>query len=239
MTKVIDLPIYNTPLLDIDIAETRRYAGLRKSEFPQAAIEEACIEARILAQPKGTWDIYPYDHATQTVLSDKPFTIAGAKIGKHLSGCTQVIILAATVGDAIEEAVTEYFSKGKYAYSTILDAAATAAVEQVADSMEKYIQSQIVKKGLAMRWRFSPGYGDWPIEQQPDMLRLSNAKSIGMSLTDSMMLTPRKSITAIIGLYNQETVTAKCDHMNDNNLRAQVHSCNQCDKKDCLARKIN
>lgn len=220
------MPIYNVPLLDIDSSETRRYAGLRKSEFSQATIEDACLEARLLAQPKGVWEVYPYDCTTQTVLADVPFTIAGAKIGKHLAGCTEVIILAATVGDAIEDAVTEYFGNGKYAYSTILDAAATTAVEQVADSMEKYLRPQSAAKGLAMRWRFSPGYGDWPIQQQPDMLRLSNAVSIGMSLTDSLMLTPRKSITAIIGLYPQQK-----------NSDQPVHSCENCTKSDCLARK--
>lgn len=213
--------------MDIDTAETRRYAGLRKSEFPQSTIEDACLEGRLLAQPKGIWELYPYDYATHTVLAEKPFTLQGDRIIKHLAGCKQVIIMAATVGEDIEDAVTSYFSEGKYAYSTILDAAATTAVEQVADAMEKHIQSQIGRQGLSMKWRFSPGYGDWPIEQQPDMLRLSQADKIGIHLTDSMMLVPRKSITAIIGLYNQQAATT---------CTAQKHSCETCDKQDCPAR---
>lgn len=213
--------------MDIDTAETRRYAGLRKSEFPQATIEDACLEGRLLVQPKGTWEIYPYDHTSHTVLAETPFTLQGEKIVKHLAGCKQVIIMAATIGEDIEDAVTAYFTAGKYAYSTILDAAATTAVEQVADAMEKYIQSQIERQGLSMKWRFSPGYGDWPIEQQPDMLRLSQADKIDIHLTDSMMLVPRKSITAIIGLYNQPAATT---------CTAQKHSCETCGMQDCPAR---
>lgn len=81
-----------------------------------------------------------------------------------------------------------------------MDAAATTAVEHVADGIEQAIDQKFNMQGLVRRWRFSPGYGDWPIQAQPEMLRLAKAHEIGISLTSSLMLTPRKSVTAIIGL---------------------------------------
>lgn len=222
------MPIYNALLQDIDTKETRRYAGLRQSEFPQELIEEACMEARLLAQPKGIWTLHDYDDVAHTVLSDEPFTLQGESIAKHLKGCSKVIFLAVTVGDTVEEAVTKHFSEGKYAFSTLLDAAATTAVEQIADSMEKYLQMQMARQGLEMKWRFSPGYGDWDIHQQTGVLALSNGADIGVSLTESMMLTPRKSITAVIGLYYKEQECRGKD---------KKHDCSCCSKSECQFRQ--
>ena len=223
------MPVYNSVLLDIDAKETRRYAGLNKAkDFDEKLIEEACLEARLLVEPRGIWQMYDYDAATQTVLANPPFTMEGKLIGKHLAKAQKVIVLSASVGDAIEEHVTKYFADGRYAYSVILDAAATAAVEQVADAMEKAIEPKVAKEGYTMRWRFSPGYGDWPLDQQPEMVRLAESEKIGVHLSDASMLVPRKSITAIIGLVPQQK-------------EKEAHTpngCAACDKFDCPSRKV-
>ena len=80
-----------------------------------------------------------------------------------------------------------------------------------------------------MRWRFSPGYGDWPIDQQPELIRLAKAGEIGVSLSSSMMLIPRKSITAIIGLYKEGTRKEQTVH---------AKGCAACSKLDCPSRVI-
>lgn len=222
------MPIYNAPLREIDQKETRRYAGLMTARFDEQMITAACEEACLLAEPHGIWNRYAYNSSMQTVQADPPFVIQGKQIGRHLQGAEEVIILAATVGESIEKAVTRHFSEGRYAYSVLLDAAATTAVEQIADAMEKAIQPQASAQGYTMRWRFSPGYGDWELSAQPDLLRLSQAGSIGISLTESLMLYPRKSITAIIGLVH-ETQKAPVPHT--------PNGCAACDKLDCPSRK--
>jgi hypothetical protein len=222
------MPIYNAPLLTIDHKEARRYAGLMTAKFDEQAIDAACEEALLLAEPHGIWNIYEYDSKTHIVQNEKPFQIKGSKITAHLNRAEKVIILAATVGETIEKAVTRHFSEGRYAYSVLLDAAATTAVEQIADAIEKAIQAQISAKGYTMRWRFSPGYGDWGLDAQPEMLRLSDAPNIGISLTESLMLYPRKSITAIIGLVREN---------NETPIVHLPHDCAACDKTDCISRK--
>ena len=223
------MPIYNARLQKIDAAETRRYTGLmRAKDFDQQMIDEACEEALLLAEPRGIYQIYDYDCQRQLVIAEPSFQIAGQKIGQHLSGCEQAIVLAVTVGSAIEQQVARCFEVGRYAYSVLLDAAATTAVEQAADELEKAIKPQASAQGYAMRWRFSPGYGDWPLAQQPEMLRLSHADEINISLTESLMLQPRKSITAIIGLYRPESTAG---------LKTRP-GCNNCTQKDCPSRRI-
>ena len=224
------MPVYHAPLLQIDPKETRRYAGLMKAkDFDEQMILDACQDGLLLSAPKGIWTLYDYDCQTQTVEAAPPFVIEGKKIGAHLAGCEKVILLSATVGDAIEEEVTKRFSRGEYASSVLLDAAATTAVEQIADGMERAIAPQMARAGYGMRWRFSPGYGDWPLAQQPEMIRVCHSEDIGVHLSDSCMLMPRKSITAIIGLYKVEA--GKKEH-------ATPKGCAACPKIDCPSRSI-
>jgi len=224
----IDLPIYNSVLKQIDPIETKRYAGLGNVDFNETIIQKACLEAQLLAEPKGIWQIYSYNACSYKVESTPEFLISGEKIRKHLTQAAKVIILAVTIGEAIEKRITAYFKEGEYSYSLLLDAAATTAVEQTADEVEKTIKQYITAKGYQTIWRFSPGYGDWDIRFQPEMLRLSGAKDIGINLTESMMLMPRKSITAIIGLVP-----------NSNEKNEIKKSCSTCSKQDCLARRSN
>ena len=93
--------------------------------------------------------------------------------------------------------------------------------------VEAQLLTIVASQGYHMKTRFSPGYGDWDIKFQPQMLRLAEAKAIDISLTDSYMLMPRKSITAIIGLTSKAEKTIQ-------RLKAD---CEQCNKVDCLARK--
>ena len=224
------MPIYQPPLLTIDPKETRRYADLMKAkDFSEDLILEACQDARLLAEPKGIWELYDYDCQSQRVEASPPFIIEGQKLGRHLSGCDKVILLSATVGETIENEVTQRFQNGRYAESVLLDAAATTAVEQVADGMEKMLGPKMAAQGYQMRWRFSPGYGDWPLSQQPEVLRLAKAEEIGVRLSSSLMLVPRKSITAIIGLYRATGATA--DHQHNPN------GCAACTNYNCPSRK--
>lgn len=222
--EAIDLPIYNAQILEVDATETRRYAGLRKAQgFGEKNIRDACAEALLLLEVRGAWNVY--DYKAPVVQSEPPFEIVGKSILKHLDGCERVICMAATVGAEITREVNRKFERGEYLASVLLDAAATCAVEQAADAMERHFAATFAKDGFKLRWRFSPGYGDWDLTAQEKLFTISGAEQIGMSLTSAMMLEPRKSITAIIGLKRMA-----------NELQPKK-DCATCDKFDCPARK--
>ena len=224
------MPIYNAQLKKIDAKETRRYAGMRNTaDFDDQMIEDICDDALLFLEVKGIWKIYDYDCEKNLVLSDPKFEVKGESIEKHLQGCEKVACMALTVGDRIEREVTEEFKKGGYVCSMILDAAATTAVEQAADEMEKVIAQEVAKQGLKKIWRYSPGYGDWSLTEQKKFFQITDAKEIGMRLSPMLMLMPRKSITAIIGLKN---ISA------EKNSTQEKNSCAECDKQDCISRKI-
>ena len=224
------MPIYNASVLKIDTNETKRYAGLNKAEnFDEKKIIEACDETLIFLEVRGIWKIYDYDSEKKFVMSEPNFEIHGKSIEKHLDGCEKVICMAVTVGEKIEQEITKRFRQGNYLEAMLMDAAATCAVEQAADSLEKAVEIEVAKESYKMRWRYSPGYGDWSLSQQKNFFQIIGAKEIGMKLSPAMMLIPRKSVTAIIGL---EKISA------DKKISAgDKKNCADCDRKDCPARK--
>lgn len=124
--------------------------------------------------------------------------LTGNDIKKHLNGCTKAVILAATLTPEADKLIRQAGVKG-VAESLAVDCICSAAIEQVCDRAEEEI---FAGTDPAYRtWRFSPGYGDLPLSLQRDvLLYLNAARRIGLTLTDSSLMIPSKSVTAIIGV---------------------------------------
>lgn len=208
------MPFYNGNLFDIDQKEMMRYAGLNPNtkEFPPESIRKAIREALALAVPKGIWQIFPYDADSATIAGSLPLTLQGNSIKRHLVTSVSVAVFSVTVGDEIEASSDKYFKEGNYLHGLLLDAAATSAVEHLADQVDSFIQKEAARSGRKAVWRFSPGYGDWPVTQQKDLCQLIQTDKIGVRVTAHSMLSPRKSVTAIIGLSlcAQKAAPQKC-----------------------------
>lgn len=196
------MPFYNGTLFQIDRTEMMRYAGMnpRAKEFPKNAIEDAVTEALALSTPKGIWQIWPYIPRKGLINSPSPLTLQGNSILNHLKTSVSVAVIAVTLGDEIEKASDRHFKEGHYVQGLLLDAAATAATEHIADQVNDYIKKKLAPSGQKTTWRFSPGYGDWTVTQQRELCRIIGADQIGIQVTDFSMLYPRKSVSAIIGI---------------------------------------
>jgi hypothetical protein len=184
----------------IDSKEVMRYAGMQPcAEFPENAVRTILIETLLYSEPSGVWEIYGYQ-APALQIAGGGYVPDSQTLCAHLTGAEQIAVLAVSVGEKIETRVNELFAAGEYTAALLLDAAATVAVEQVADSVCAFIAASVREKGLCVGERFSPGYGDWDVREQPEILRLAGAERIGVKMTPSFMLLPRKSITALLGL---------------------------------------
>jgi len=226
------MPIYNPTLKPLNISEIKRYSGLDQyTDFPVHFLDQACTESYLFAQPQATWQIYDYDVSTATIMSPQPLILSAPKIINYLAGAVQIVVMALTIGPKLENKVSEYFSSGEYTSGLLLDAAGTAAVEVAADQVCEFIKHQAALRGYLTLPRFSPGYGNWDITVQPLILDLANAHEINLAVTDSCMLLPRKSITAVIGL------TANQHDTNVGYMYHQDAACPQCPQINCLARK--
>ncbi len=121
--------------------------------------------------------------------------IKSHSLSKVLKGCERAILIALSSGIDVDRLISKkYYSSATDAF--LLDAIASAAVESFAD----YV-CESISKNEAMTRRFSPGYSDFSIEVQPEFLdRLDAHNTVGIALTDSFLMIPAKSITAIIGI---------------------------------------
>jgi len=225
------MPLYNPAIKNINIEEMKRYSGLAKcSEFPQHLLDQACTEAQLVSQGKASWQIYDYNAHTATIMSPEPLRLPPTVISKHLANALKVVVIAVTIGPKLEELVSNYFTNNEYTLGLLLDAAGTTAVEIAADQACELIKQEVNKQGYSTLFRFSPGYGQWDITVQPQILSLANADEINITATPSCMLLPRKSITAVIGLTaNAPTIT--------HDEKIKLSKCHQCQQVNCLARK--
>lgn len=119
---------------------------------------------------------------------------------QRLDGCNNVVVFAATVGFDVDRMITKN-SRLNPAKALIYQAIGTERVESLCDAFEVKIQEKYCKIGQELTPRFSPGYADLPLEMQKDIFRaLDCFNKIGVSLNDSLLMTPSKSVTAIIGV---------------------------------------
>lgn len=132
-------------------------------------------------------------------INDAPLLLPGQDITNLLKQAKKVCIVAATIGPQLEHQVAELFKQGEYAAATILDAVGSDAVEKVADQLQQQLENIAKKQGLEVTWRYCSGYGDLPLQINSQLASVTNADTIGITVTESNMLLPQKSILGIVG----------------------------------------
>ncbi len=127
--------------------------------------------------------------------------MGGNDIINHLDGCQKAVIMCATIGAGIDRLIRIY-QVSDMAKAVVLDSLSSVAVEQVCNKADMIIAQKY--EGLNMTFRFSPGYGDYPIEMQSTILRMLDApRKIGLTTNENYLLMPTKSVTAVAGLSDK------------------------------------
>lgn len=125
--------------------------------------------------------------------------LTGNSIKKHLKGCEKCVVFGATLSMGCEMELVR-LTNTDISSAVIFDAVCSDMIEKVCDRCQDEIKQNAAARGLEITDRFSPGYGDLPIELQGSLIFLINAqKLIGLTLTDTQMMIPTKSVTAIVG----------------------------------------
>lgn len=197
-----------------DKSEVLRYLGYRGKPADARVLDEidSCTrELEAIASPRSLSRIFP------TVLEPDAVTVGSViiksrNLRQHIDGCAQAVVFAATLG-AQTDVLLRRYSKIDMSRAVILQACAAAMVESYCDDCGDILAEEAKKDKLYLRPRYSPGYGDFSITHQTDLLAMLDCqKKIGLTVTDSLMLAPSKSVTAIIGLTTDKTSchVAKC-----------------------------
>lgn len=200
--------------VEIPVKEVQRYMGYHGivdiAPEMQEKINKAIEHLGTQSHPRIISKEYRITVSEKTVTlhaENEDVTFESEGLVRNLSGCCGAILLAATVGPACDMLVRRA-SITSSADAAVYQAAGAAAIEAFLDDYNDKLKASYEAKGLFLRPRFSPGYGDLKLEHQKDWFRLLDiTKQIGIELTDSLLMVPTKSVTAIIGIGIDETKT--------------------------------
>lgn len=187
-----------------DRSEILRYLGYRGSEINDVVedkIKSAVSIANGVIAPKSVWKLYDITKNEEGIaLSGSDLVLLGNSIKKHLSGNHKAILFCVTIGREFDREV-EKLMVSDPSSGVILNACGIQAVEKLADALQREVEDRLkVKTGV----RFSPGYGDLPLELQKDILReLSAEKMAGVLLNRNNLMSPVKSVTAVAGIVEE------------------------------------
>ena len=198
----------------VDRAEVLRYLGYSGQPMTQeleARIDGEVARCLSVCQSRGVWRTFEVagrevrEGGTPVVrLEGTALELVGSSIQKHLEGAVAVGVMAVTVGMGVERELRRLSLTDPVA-QVVFDAAATTAVERAADACEASLVADARERGLYTNFRFSPGYGDLPMETQPTLLAALDAqRRLGITLAPkSLLMTPTKSVTAVVGMFGE------------------------------------
>ena len=204
--KTYDAPEYN-------IREILRYADCGKAEAEEFPLLKECLaELEGKLSYKVCWRYFPIRRLENGL--DLSFAETdSAALGRNLADCDGVIVFAATTGLGIDRPIAKYgrISPSK---SFLFHAVGAERIESLCDCFCAEIQKQAAEQERFIKPRFSPGYGDLPLEMQESIFRVLDCpRKIGLSLNKSLLMSPSKSVTALIGITEKNTghSLGKCD----------------------------
>ena len=196
----------------VDRAEVLRYLGYSGQPITReldARIDAAVARCLEVARPRGCVRVFDVagrgekDGAPVIRLADCALELRGRSISEHLDGAVAVGVLAVTVGMGVE-AELRRLSLVDPVGQVVLDAAGSALVERAADAAEASVVAEAADRGLFCGTRFSPGYGDLPLATQPTLLATLDAqRHLGITLSGELLMSPTKSVTAVVGLFEE------------------------------------
>ncbi len=188
--------------LPIDKSMIYRFCGYGSSsdENIEALISECISEISDKLSYRLCYTVLPVSIEGDTVILPS-FKVDSVSLAGELRHCRSVILFACTLGLEIDRYIERYSSLSPVK-ALIYSSVGSAQVEVLCDRFCHDMETEYNSEGIFMRPRFSAGYGDLPIEVQKNIFSLLDCqRKIGLTLNESMMMSPSKSVSAFIGLY--------------------------------------
>lgn len=203
--------------------EIIRYARAKSDDPRITALIDACIaEAKPLLDYRLSYTIDDIVREDDT-LSFCGINTASTVIKKAVDGCEKIILFAATIGARFDRLITRY-GRLEPSKALIFQAIGAERIESLCDAFCDTIITELNASGKSLRQRVSPGYGDIPLEMQRQIFQILDCeRRIGLTLNESLLMSPSKSVTAIVGVgSDRHTSTNPCDG---------------CNRPDCIYKK--
>lgn len=193
----------NASELDVSVKEAMRYMGVLNAEAAgdetESLTRKAVGEAAKSSVLQAVWDVFPLAVQGKTV-SFEGVQLVSRDLTRFLTchgDMKRIALLAATLGPKVDFLIRRAGATSA-SFSCALQGAAAAIVESFVDKCCFHIHESL--NSLPSARRYSPGYGDVPLEVQKVFFNLLDCGKIGLALMDTLVMSPEKSVTAFIGV---------------------------------------
>ena len=172
-------------------------------------------------------------HKIQTVSSgviqlDGNLRLKSPKLARTMRGGKDIVCFIGTIGRGIEKEINKLMRKKRLSEAYVLDAMGSVMVENLVDQFQSRLRQHHKDRNKTVGPRFSPGYCDWPVTEQKKLFQLMEPRSVGVELTDSCLMKPRKSISGVFGVFP----------VDEGQKLSNYNPCWDCQKLDCTARRM-
>jgi len=190
--------------MTVDLAEIARYMRMGRA-VPDGALAERVVKLRdegiASMRPARVWHRFPIEDNSLGPVGMR-LEISG-KLARHMCGCHAAYLVCGTLGAGFD-AFQRRASISSGVDALVVQAIGAALIEKFMDSTENDIRMEL-SPGETLIKRYSPGYGDFPLSAQHTLLNLLDAsRRVGVALTDTLLMVPSKSISAVIGVKKGE-----------------------------------
>jgi len=217
-------PVFSDPNL-------ARFLGARRGQEFSSSLKASVqsLKARIskMVEPKILFETFRVrDISKGGVRLENNCFLTSPKLAKTLKKSKKTVCFLATIGNRIEKEINQLFKQNSLARAYTLDAMGSAAVENIVEQFQSQMREKTKTRGETVTLRFSPGYCDWHVTEQKKLFHLVDSKRIGIELTDSCLMKPRKSISGVFGVQPEGEKSQT------------FHSpCTECKKTNCRERR--
>lgn len=154
-------------------------------------------------------------------------TFRSRKLAQALKDSEEIICFVATLGSGLDREILRLMAEKRLSQAYVLDAMGSVAVEDMVEQFYQRKQIEFAAENKSVTLRFSPGYCDWPVSEQKQLFSLFGSEHTGVELLDSCLMTPRKSISGVFGLF----------YSTNTHLDSPYNPCQDCRKTHCMARR--
>ena len=191
-----------------DYSEIARYLGYQKVAVPDeqvsTLIKAAADEMLDVIQPQSVCEKFDltveYDEKKDFgLVAFSDVTIKSKDLARNLRDCSQIVLFAATLGPQCDQLIRRAQVKDQVK-AAVFQATGAMYIEKCVDLLNEKIKQDAEAQGKTTRPRFSPGYGDLSLDVQKSFFRLLPCQRIGLTLMDTLVMSPEKSVTAFVGV---------------------------------------
>jgi hypothetical protein len=194
------------PPLKIEIVkkEVLRLIGARKNPLRinrdlDDIVDKEISRGREILRFKGAYLKLKVDSVTEDgVILTNGAKISSEKLARWVKNCDYLYLFVVTAGPLFSERISQLLTLGKVSLALVADAVGSTAAEGCARAANEYIAS--LEKGGRLTKRYSPGYGDWKVEDNRILLQWLEAQKIGITVNEGGLMIPEKSVSAAIGV---------------------------------------